>query len=103
MPHTRAAGVRVASGEETAGRIGSVVPRAMGIVALAVVARGVGLAGLGQREAVANRDGVLRRGTSMPRVYRHGRDERTPMGDLGEDLPCQSRTGKSGQPLGVVL
>ena len=57
---------------------------------MAVVARCVGLAGSGQREAVADRDGVLRRGTSRPRVYRHGRHERRPWG-IGSRISLASR------------
>src|SRR5258706_5799727 len=92
MPHTGAAGVREASGEETAGRIGSVVPRAMGIVALAVVARCVWVAGAGQREAVADRDGVLRRGTSRPRAYRHCQAHAWAWGHWALDCPFLSGT-----------
>ena len=53
-PHTQAAGVREASGEETAGRVRSVVPHAIGIVAFPIVARRAGAAESGQRDAVAD-------------------------------------------------
>lgn len=67
-PHRRAAGVREASGEETAGRVRSVVPRAMGIVALAVVARPARLFELGQPEALGERAGGPKRGISRVRA-----------------------------------
>ena len=66
VPVARAAGVREASKEETAGQDRSVVPRAMEIVALAVVAWPARLVELGQPEALGESDagpkrGILRR------------------------------------------
>jgi hypothetical protein len=71
----RAAGVREVSGEETAGRVAWWC-RAMGIVALAVVARWARLAGVAQHEEVADGNGEPRRGTVRLRADRHGTQER---------------------------
>ena len=65
--------------KETAGQVRSVVPRAMGIVALAVVARCVGLVEFGPREAGADGDGVGSRGTLRRRVCWNDRQEHAPM------------------------
>src|SRR5712691_502551 len=54
-------------------------PRAMGIVALAVVARGARLVEFWQHEAAADGDGERRRGTLRLRGYRNGMQERAPM------------------------
>src|SRR5215475_9101175 len=78
MPHTQAAGVREASREETAGRVRSVVPRAMGIVRLRVVARWAGAAEFGRPEKMADGDGVARRTALRRHVYRRETQERGP-------------------------
>jgi len=104
MPHTRAAGVREASREETAGRVRSVVRRAMGIVTLPVVARWAGASELGRDEVVADGDEVARRTTLREHPYRTDTQERGPRRRGGESARPRSMTGgESGLPLGVVL
>src|SRR5512134_319233 len=75
LPHTRAAGVREASGEETAGRVRSVVVRVMGIVMLAVAARRGGPGELELSEAAADGDRVSRRAAWRRHAYRNERHD----------------------------
>src|SRR5687767_40460 len=56
MPHARAAGVREASGEETAGQVHSVVLRTMGNVALAAVSWCAPTIESGRCEALSHAD-----------------------------------------------
>ena len=65
--------------KETAGQVRSVVPRAMGIVSLALVAGFAGLAWCGPREGVADGDGVARRGSMRRHACRDETREDTPM------------------------
>ena len=78
MRQTGAAGVREASGEETAGRVRSEVLRAMGIVTLPVVARWAGPSELGRDAVVADGDEVARRSTLREHPYRTDTQERGP-------------------------
>jgi len=79
VPHTRAAGVREASGEETAGQVRSVVPRAMGIVSLALVARCAGPAWCGPREGSRRGGQSGRRGSMRRHACRDETREDTPI------------------------
>ena len=80
------------------------VPRAMGIVALAVVAWRARVGEVERHEAVANADGGLGRGTSMLQSDRNGAQKGAPMELWNEHRPRRSRTGGTGeQHSGVVL
>jgi hypothetical protein len=102
--HTRAAGVREASGEETAGRVRSVAPRTMGKVALTVVLWSAVTIESGRREALAHADERAWRRIWWPRAWLRCRRCSASIRDPRE-RPCRrSRIGGTGEEhSGVVL
>src|SRR5882724_246175 len=93
-PHTRAAGVREASREESAGQVRSVAPRTMGKVALAVVSWSARTIECEGREALASADKHAWRRIRPLRAWWKCRRCRAPIRHQCE-CPCRSKIGRT--------